>query len=218
MTVSEKGGSSKGNTSYYPVFFDLRGRLCVVVGGGGVALRKVKGLLSSKAKVRVIGAEIVQGIKILERAGKIEVVEREYRAEDLNGAFLVWAATNDRDTNRRVKRDSESLSIAANVVDAPESCDFITPSVIRKGPILVAVSTSGISPTLSRKLKGEIMKIVSDEYVAYVRKMGRFREYVKAAVSDPRLRRRILKEAARMGISEAAAMTLEEMKERLFPC
>ncbi|HUJ68152.1 MAG TPA: bifunctional precorrin-2 dehydrogenase/sirohydrochlorin ferrochelatase, partial [Syntrophorhabdales bacterium] len=127
---------------YYPLFLDLAHKLCIVVGGGAVAERKVRGLLSAGARVRLISPEVAAGIRKLARQGRIEIVLRAYQTGDLDGAALAIAATNREEINMRVREESKRLSILLNVVDSPDLGDFIVPSVVRKGPVLVAVSTS----------------------------------------------------------------------------
>ena len=144
---------------YYPLFLDLVDKLCVVVGGGAIAERKARGLLKSGARVKLVSPEVTPAVRKLARQGRIEVVPRAYQAGDLDGAALAIAATNREEVNRRVREESKRLSIPLNVVDSPDLGDFIVPSVVRKGPIVVAVSTSGLLPALARRLKEKIEAI-----------------------------------------------------------
>ncbi|MGC8833742.1 MAG: precorrin-2 dehydrogenase/sirohydrochlorin ferrochelatase family protein, partial [Armatimonadota bacterium] len=129
--------------SYYPVFLDLRGKRVLVVGGGQVALRKVKSLLECGAEVLVVAPEAVPDLQQMARDGRIRLVSREYTEVDLEGASLVISATDSRDVNQRVSADAQARGVFVNVVDDPELCSFIVPSVMRRGELVVAVSTGG---------------------------------------------------------------------------
>jgi len=150
--------------SYYPVFLDLNGRRCVVVGGGDVALRKVKPLLDSGALVEVISPRLCSGLKQLENDKKINVIGRKFQPGDLTGAFIAIAATANLQTNAAVAAEGLEKSIMVNVVDDPARCDFILPSYCRRGGIILAISTSGMSPALARKIMSRLEKEFGPEY------------------------------------------------------
>jgi precorrin-2 dehydrogenase / sirohydrochlorin ferrochelatase len=160
---------------YYPLFIDLKGKTVVVVGGGVVALRKVESLRRTGASVKVIAPEVVPEI-----AGDpgVEIVLRSYTPGDLFGACLVIAATDNQETNIAVSRDASLSNVLCNVVDKPDLCSFIVPSVVEKGPIKIAISTGGISPTLSKRLRAEIGRFLGDEYATLALIMGRIRSLV----------------------------------------
>jgi precorrin-2 dehydrogenase / sirohydrochlorin ferrochelatase len=202
--------------AYYPLFLDLSDKLCIIVGGGAVAERKVRGLLAAGARVRLISPEVTRGIERLGRQGRIEIVTREYRAGDLEGAFLAFAATNKDEVNRRVREESRGLAIPLNVVDSPDTCDFIVPAVVRKGPVLVAISTSGLLPSLARRIKGEIGEVLSDDYAGYARRVGAFRRFLIEKVEDAGTRREIMERVGKADVSEVARMSLKEMKKRFL--
>jgi len=201
---------------YYPLFLDLTDKLCIVVGGGAVAERKARGLLNAGARVRLISPEVTRGVRRLARQGKIEVVPREYQEGDLDGAALAIAATNAREVNMRVKGESKRLSIPLNVADRPDLGDFIVPAVVRKGPVVVAVSTSGLLPVLARRLKEEIDLKLSADYLPYARRVGAFRRILIETVHDPGKKREILRRVCRADVSEVSRMTLKEMKKRFI--
>ncbi len=163
------------NNFYYPIFIDLRGRTVTVVGGGLVACRKVEGLRKTGAHVKVIAPDIMSGIS---QDSEVEILRRDYIPEDLEGACLVIAATDDETTNIAVSRDARLRNIFCNVVDKPELCSFIVPSVVEKGPIRIAVSTGGVSPTLSKKLRVELDKFLGQEYATLALVMGKIRSLV----------------------------------------
>jgi precorrin-2 dehydrogenase / sirohydrochlorin ferrochelatase len=170
--MDEQGAT--GNR-YYPVFIDLDGKTVVVVGGGVVALRKVEALRRTGARVKVISPEVVPAIA---DDPCVEVVARGYAPGDLFGASLVIAATDDEDTNVAVSRDASLSNIFCNVVDKPELCSFIVPSVVENGPIKIAISTGGVSPTLSKRLRVQIANSLGDEYATLALIMGRIRPLV----------------------------------------
>ena len=143
-------------TTFYPVFLNLTGRRCVIIGGGQVAEGKVSKLLDSGAKIILISPDATQGIRDYADSGQIEYNLRKYQEGDLNGAFLVVAATNDRVVNQEIFEEAEKSGILLNAVDDMPRCSFIAPSIVEKGPITVAISTGGASPALARKLREKL--------------------------------------------------------------
>jgi len=160
---------------YYPVFLDLRDRLSVVVGGGLVALRKVESLIGAGARVRVVAPEVTPELNGLEG---VEIKLKPYDSRDLAGAWVVIAATDDEAVNLAVGRDAAKRRIFCNVVDRPQQCSFIVPSVVERGPIKIAISTGGVSPALAKRLRMELGSMVGDEYVSLARLLGALRPLV----------------------------------------
>ena len=152
--------------TYYPIFLNLSGRKCVVVGGGQVALRKVGVLLEHGAKIRVISPALCSELGQLVRSGEILVLDREYRVGDLKGALVAIAATNDRETNLKVAEEARKNAVLINVVDDADNSDFIAPSYLRRGEVTIAISTAGRSPALARKIRTRLEKNLGDEYAA----------------------------------------------------
>jgi siroheme synthase-like protein len=142
--------------TFYMACLDLSGRSCLVIGAGPVGLEKVEGLLAADGRVTVIAPEAVAGVRELHDRGEIEWLERRYETADLEGRFLVVAATEDTELNVRVFRDAEQRAMLVNVVDVPPLCNFILPAIVRTGPIAIAISTSGASPALAKRMKREI--------------------------------------------------------------
>ncbi len=138
---------------YYPVFLNLKGRLCVVIGGGEVAERKVQGLLDCGARVRLISPEMTPGLSDRAGRGDLEWLPREYREGDLKEAFLAIASTDRQPVNEAVAAEAAREKVVLNVVDNTPLCTFIAPSVITRGDVTVAISTGGSSPALARKLR-----------------------------------------------------------------
>jgi siroheme synthase-like protein len=154
----------KKTTAYYPVFLDAGGRRCVVIGGGMVALRKVKALLDFGAVVDIISPRLCAGLTQLLIEKKIKVLNRKFEPGDLKGALIAIAATASRKTNAAVAEEGRKQNILINVVDDPAYCDFILPSYFRRGAVTLAVSTSGMSPALARKIRARLEKDISKEY------------------------------------------------------
>jgi precorrin-2 dehydrogenase/sirohydrochlorin ferrochelatase len=202
--------------SYYPLFLSLTDKLCVVVGGGKVAERKVQGLLKADARPKVISPDVTKGIRQLCQRGKVEVLEREYREGDLEGAALAFAATGLEEINERVRTESIRRAIPLNVVDSPNQCDFIVPSVVRNGPVSIAISTSGLLPMLAKKLKKELEGALGADYGTYARRVGAFRKFLIEHVPDVRKRREILKRITDADVSEVSRLSLKEMKKRFL--
>jgi precorrin-2 dehydrogenase len=145
------------DTPFYIACLRLVGRRCVVVGGGAVGLEKVEGLLACDGEVTLIAPAAVAALEEYAREGSIRWERREYAgAEELEGAFLVIAATDDTDVNVAVFEDAERRAMLVNVVDVPPLCNFILPAIVRTGPLAIAISTAGASPALAKRMKREI--------------------------------------------------------------
>ncbi len=183
--------SSTVNYHYYPAFIDLRGRNCVVVGGGRVAERKVASLLRSGANVTVISPFVTLVLAKYSGRKRIKHIKRNYRKGDLGDAFLVIAATSDEKVNREVSLDAPCL---LNVVDVPELANFIVPSVVTRGPLALAVSTSGTGPALSKSIRKELELLYDKEFGIFVDFLGRQRKNVLRGIADGRTRKRIIKQ------------------------
>ncbi|MBI4289633.1 MAG: bifunctional precorrin-2 dehydrogenase/sirohydrochlorin ferrochelatase [Chloroflexi bacterium] len=167
-------------SDHYPVFLNLSGRTCVVVGGGEVAERKAKTLLESGARVRVVSPRITEGLKSLSVAGAVEVAAHPFESGDLEGASLVIAATSDAGINRQVALEAEKRRLLVNVVDVPSQGNFIVPSVVQKDGLVVAVSTGGRSPALARKLRQELEKTFVPKYAMLLGLVARVRQDLKS--------------------------------------
>ena len=140
-------------TTYYPVYLNLRGRRCVIVGGGTVAEGKIGRLLDSGAEIRVVSPDATPGIRQFVADGAVRWEQRSYRPGDLEGAFIAIAATNIREVNRRIFEEAEERGVMLNAVDDPPNCSFIAPAIVQRGPVTLAVSTGGVSPALARRLR-----------------------------------------------------------------
>jgi precorrin-2 dehydrogenase/sirohydrochlorin ferrochelatase len=162
--------------TYYMACLDLTGRKVLVVGGGRVALEKIEGLLASGAAVTVVAPQILSEVADLD----ITIIRRGYRTEDVDGKFLVVAATATTSVNRRVFRDAEARAILCNVVDVPELCSFILPAIHRHEPIAVAVSTGGASPALAQHLRDQIATVIRPEHAELAHRLRELRPWAKS--------------------------------------
>lgn len=150
--------------AFFPIFLNIEGQKCVVVGGGAVAERKVMALLECKASVTLISPETTPALGKLAKAGSIERVARAYRKGDLQGVRLAIAATDDVEVNARVASEARERGVLVNVVDDLLLSEFIVPSVLRRGDVTVAVSTGGKSPALARKIRTDLEQKISSGY------------------------------------------------------
>ncbi len=163
---------------YYPVLLDLNGKLCLVVGGGRVAERKVRILLQTGAVVKLISPRLTLALQRLKDRGKIIHYRRSFQPDDLQAAFLVIAATNERQVNDRIFELAVRRRIPVNVVDDPAHSSFIVPSLVQRGDLLIAISTSGQSPALARALRRELQKEFGPEYIFFLKILGAVRKRI----------------------------------------
>jgi siroheme synthase-like protein len=161
----------------YPVNLVLAGRSCLVVGGGTVAARKTEGLLAAGGVVTVVSPFIAEGIRAL----PVTLLERHYRPDDIAGRWLVITATDDPAVNRAVRDDGEKAGVWVNAADDPGSCSFILPAVVRQGPVMVTVSTSGYSPAMASWLKGHVAAEMGPEVAVLAGMLKDAREALHAA-------------------------------------
>jgi len=183
------------NISLFPMMIKLAGRKCVVVGAGKVAAGRVEGLLSAGARVVVIGPKAVGRIRVRAKAGELIWRPRRFSPRDLSGAFLAIAATDSPSTNESVFRFSRARRVLCNSVDDPEHCDFYYPAVVRRGPLQIAISTSGRSPALAARLRRELSRQFGQEWGALVERVGKKRQEILRRVPSTQ-RKRLLKEIA----------------------
>jgi glutamyl-tRNA reductase len=170
----------KGNRPrYYPIFMDINGKKCVVVGGGQVALRKVKALLDHGGQVEVISPDLCPGLSRMAKQGQVQAQQRNYVEGDLAGAVIAVAATDDGQTNAAVHQEAKTRGVLVNSVDDPNRSDFIVPSYLRRGDMTIAISTGGKSPALARKIRTELEKDLANEYAPLARLVGEVRSALK---------------------------------------
>jgi siroheme synthase-like protein len=170
---------------YYMACLDLEGRSSLVVGGGRIALEKLGSLLDAGARVTVVAPQARPEVASL----PVEWLRRSYRPEDLDGRFLVMAATSNRSLNRRVFRDAEARALLCNVVDTPDLCSFILPAVHREGPIAVAVSTGGASPALAKRIRDDVSSRLGPEHAELAERLESLRPWARAHLTTYEERR-----------------------------
>jgi precorrin-2 dehydrogenase / sirohydrochlorin ferrochelatase len=169
-------------TDFYMAALNLRGRRCLVVGAGAIGLEKIEGLLASDAQVAVVAPQADPEVEELAAAGAVEWKRRRYAPDDLDGCFLVIAATSDTDVNIAVYKDAEARSMLVNVVDVPPLCNFILPAIVRRGPIAIAISTAGASPALAKRMKDQIAELFGEEYAVLALMLNEVRGWAKATL------------------------------------
>lgn len=174
---------------FLPVFFDIKGKPCAVIGGGDVASRKVALLLNSGGCVTVVAPELCSTLKHQVESGAIQHIQSGFAPEHLNDAIIVIAATDDREVNKQVSELARTQRLPVNVVDDPDHCSFIMPSIIDRSPVIVAVSTGGSSPVLARLLRARLETLIPGTYGRLATLAEKFREKVKQHFTEPSQRR-----------------------------
>ena len=173
----------------YPIFVDLKGQDCLVVGAGDVALRKVRLQLSAGAKITVVAPDCSDAFR-QEMLNKVEFLKREFEDADIKGYRLITAATNDEKVNARISVLANEANIPVNVVDQPHLCSFITPSIIDRGEMTIAISTGGGAPVMARNLRGKMEAYIPENYRFLAQAMKDYRDQAKRVFPDEDERRR----------------------------
>ncbi|MEG6615462.1 bifunctional precorrin-2 dehydrogenase/sirohydrochlorin ferrochelatase [Peptococcaceae bacterium 1198_IL3148] len=203
-------------TKLYPLYLRLNGEKCLVVGGGKVAARKVNSLLEAEATVTVVSPILIPPLAELEKKGQIEHIQRTYQEKDLEGAFLVICATDDKEVNRRVAAQCQQKKILVNVVNDPPQSNFFVPAVIRQGSLSIAVSTDGKSPLLAARIREQLEQTYGPEYADFLELLGEVRQDIIENVPDPETRREILQRIVQSDIiSLIKENRYQEIKERV---
>lgn len=171
---------------HYPIFLNIEGRRCVVIGGGPVAERKVEGLLRDGASVTVISPSLTKCLESLANEEKIRYLARDYREGDLAEYQLAFVATGDDGVNAAVAREGSERGVWVNAADDPAHCDFILPSVLRRGELVVAVATGGSSPALSRVIREELESYFSEDYATLAAIAAEVRRELKDRSVNPK--------------------------------
>jgi siroheme synthase-like protein len=170
------------DTPFYIACLRLSGRRCVVVGGGEVGLEKVEGLLACDGHVTLVAPDAIEPLRELAEEGSIRWERRDYRPEDLEGTFMVIAATGDTEVNIRIYEDAERRAMLVNVVDVPPLCNFILPAIIRSGPLAIAISTAGASPALAKRIRDEIAEEYGEPYAHLAILLNEVRGWAKGTL------------------------------------
>jgi precorrin-2 dehydrogenase/sirohydrochlorin ferrochelatase len=171
------------DTPFYIACLKLRGRRCLVIGGGEIGLEKVEGLLACDGDVTLIAPDAVDELRALADEGSIAWEQRDYAGPaDLESVFMVIACTDDTDTNIRIYDDAEQRAMLVNIVDVPPLCNFILPAIVRTGPLAIAISTAGASPALAKRMKREIADLFGEEYAQLAIMLNDVRGWAKGTL------------------------------------
>ncbi len=192
-------------STLYPILIDLRGRRCVVVGGGPVAERKVMRLLESGAAVHVVARAATPKLEALASSGQIRLSRRGASPDDLTGALLVFVATDDAAVNRALAGSAREGGGLVNVADDPDACSFMLPAVFRRGDLTIAVSTAGGSPALAKRLRERLEATIGPEYEAFLAALRILREQAHAQIPDAALRQALYRQAVDSDLFTVAA-------------
>jgi precorrin-2 dehydrogenase/sirohydrochlorin ferrochelatase len=188
---------------YLPIFVDVTGRKCLVVGGGEIAARKAASLLAADAKVIVVSPRLDDSLTELCKRGTIAHLERAYRRGDMIGSTLVYAATDDSELHHEISAEARELGILLNVADVPELCSFISPAVVKQETLQIAISTGGVSPAFAAKIRRKLEQEFGVEYGQALQILRSARNFLKARKTDAASRSQILKSLAESDLTEA---------------
>jgi precorrin-2 dehydrogenase / sirohydrochlorin ferrochelatase len=205
--------------SLFPIFLKLQDRPCLVVGAGEIAESKIHSLLTAGARVTVVSPEAKPDLVALADEGQFTWHRRAYVESDLDGIFLVVAATDEMDVNASVYRDAVNRNILCNAVDDPPNCDFYFPSVVRRGKLQIAISTAGESPALAQQLRKEIDEQLPQDLGPWLDDLGELRREVLAAVPAGESRKLLLHELAQRqvcGSNHCPSRQLVRLAEAAF--
>jgi siroheme synthase-like protein len=184
---------------YYPIYLDLEGRDVLVVGGGAIAEGKALQLVGARARVTVVSPELTEALRAAADRGEINHLIGSFNEGDLNGAFLVISATDDRKVNEAVARAARERGTLCNVVDQPDLCDFITPALVTRGELQISVSTGGGSPTLTQRVKREVAALIGEEYGVLLEIAAEMRAEAKDHIADFERRKEALRSFVESG-------------------
>ena len=185
---------------YFPICLDIQNRNCLVVGGGSVGTRKVITLLNCGAKVTVVSPAASAHLQELARNGSVMMKKRPFRFSDLAGMFMVCSATDDQELNRQIHAEAESLGMLCNVADRPEVCNFILPSIVNRGDLIIAISTSGQSPAFAKKLREDLEKVFGNEYAEFLKLMGAVRKKLLSRDHRPEAHKHLFEQLINGGL------------------
>jgi len=210
---------------HFPIFLDLRGRRCLVIGGGEAALTRTEALARAGARVAVVAALPCRGLQTVFRRGAAEHLAAHFVAAQLEGAALVFVAGESLALNELVARAAEARGIPVNVMDEPRLCSFIMPAVVERAPVQVAIATGGTAPMLARQLRLWLDRLLPERLGALAALAGRFRPLVRRRLGDPMARRRFWEgalagEAAQLALAggdAAAGAALRAALDRVPP-
>lgn len=202
---------------YYCVALDLSGKLCLVIGGGLVAERKIRSLRECGAAVRVVSPDLTQNLSAMAASGEIFYRRGRYCPADLEGVFLVVSAADDENVNRQVAADCHQRHLLVNIVDDPEKCNFLVPATVRRGALTIAVSTGGRSPLLARKIREELSLTYGPQYGDFLDLIAGLRQDVIHHTADDRKKKEILEDMVSDEIlADLKNCRMDRVKERVL--
>jgi precorrin-2 dehydrogenase/sirohydrochlorin ferrochelatase len=205
---------------YYPIFLDIEGFPCVVIGGGSVAEQKVRQALAAGAKVCVISPRLTHTLKKWAQEGRFEYKKRLYRRGNLRGARLAFAATNDSKIHAEILKEARGKYVWLNAVDDPEHCDFVVPSTVHRGNLTLAISTNGLSPALSKKIRKDLENQFGPEYEIFLQLLGTLRKRRLPEGADGKIRSErlsaLVNSPALDWIRKGDESSLDRMLKKLF--
>lgn len=203
----------------YPIYVNLAGKKCLIVGGGQVAERKAATLLEHEAKILIVSPKVTDDIQFWSAKGIIDWQQAVFRPQHLEGIFLVFIATDDPGLNQSVAELCREKAILVNAVDDPPNCDFYVPSILRRGSLCLAVSTEGKSPLLAAKLRRELEEIISPEYEEWLEILGDLRERLKKSDLNISARKRILEAVVYSDLMDLLKEAKrDQIEERIEQC
>ena len=197
---------------YYPVNLDIKNRNGLVVGGGAVGTRKVNTLLQCGARVTVVSPNPAAQLTKLASERAITLKERMYRTDDLNEMFLVIGATDDETLNHQISKDAERANTLCNIADRPAVCNFILPSIVRRGDLVITISTSGKSPALAKRLRQKLETQFGQEYEKFLVLMGAIRKMLLRQAHEPETHKAIFNQLVD---SDLIQLIKENQKEEI---
>jgi precorrin-2 dehydrogenase / sirohydrochlorin ferrochelatase len=206
-------------TSLFPMFMNLTGRQCLVVGAGRVGEPKIGGLIDTGARIHVVAIEASEQVYQWARTGKIELEIRSFSPRDLDVKFLAIVATASEQLNKLIYKEAERRGVLCNVVDVPELCDFFYPAVVRRGDLQIAISTAGQSPSLAQRLRQQLERQFGPGYTEWVAQLGETRRLILASPLDKECKWELLhslasREAFEAALAKLARVEQEELSRR----
>lgn len=197
LSQTQKKSLPQASKTYYPAFLDLTDKACVIIGGGRVAERKCLTLLKANARIRIISPNLTRRLEKYGGKGLIKHSRRAYQSRDIKSAFIVIAATDSDELNRKISADAAKSNKLINVVDDPSMCNFIVPSVVKRGLLTIAVSTGGASPALAKAIRKELAGLYGPEFSKLLKILSGIRSKAMKEISDKKEREEFLKEIGR---------------------
>ncbi len=203
----------------FPICLNLQDKTCLVVGGGRVAERKIASLIEYGARVKVVSNAVTLRIEQWQQEELVQVSLRDFEAEDLEGVWLVFIATDNRRVNGEISQLCQRMSVPANVVDNPAECDFLVPSVLQRGSLQVAVSTEGKSPAYAAQLRRELEAIITPAHGEWVDLLGEVKIYLQSQVPDISIRKKIIESIVNSDILNLILVgEKDKAKEKIRQC